>query len=60
MIDIIFYLGVGLLLYSWKKNSFDWDKPMFWATIMAWPAILLITFFQAYIEVLNEYDGKKK
>ena len=59
MIDLLFYLGVGLLLYSYKNNRFDWDKPWFWGVVLGWPAVLLFTFFQTYIEVIKEYEDKK-
>ena len=53
--DMLFYLGIGFLLYShWGSNSFDRDKPKFWGIVLAWPIALLVSFLTAWVDVEKE------
>lgn len=55
MLDTLIYIGIGLFLYSYRnKDKFEFEKPSFWGVVLGWPIFLVITFFQAYRDVIKE------
>lgn len=60
MIEFMFYVGTGLLLYTWnQRDSFDIQRPLFWAIVLGWPAFLVFTYLQTLVETLKEERNKK-
>jgi hypothetical protein len=60
MIDVMFYVACGLLIYIHKHgDEFRISKPSFWGTVFGWPVVATLMAIDIWQEILDSSKNKK-